>query len=60
MANFVTREVEIPKWLADAAEEKGVDLSEVLIEALEDEIGYDAVPDEETMAAVEEYTKWFG
>ena len=60
MANFVTREVEIPQWLADAAEKNGIDLSEVLTEALENEVGYDAIPDGETLDAIDEFTKWFG
>lgn len=36
---LVTIEVELPKWLADKADELGIDLSEVLITALKKELG---------------------
>lgn len=32
-------EVELPKWLADKADELGIDLSEVLVIALKKELG---------------------
>lgn len=36
---LVTVEVELPKWLADKADELGIDLSEVLVKALKKELG---------------------
>ena len=36
---LVTVEVELPKWLADKADEMGIDLSEVLVKALKKELG---------------------
>lgn len=35
----VTVEVELPKWLADKADELGIDLSKVLIKSLKKELG---------------------
>ena len=32
-------EVELPKWLADKADELGIDLSEVLVKSLKKELG---------------------
>lgn len=34
-----TVEVELPKWLADKADEMGIDLSEVLVKSLKKELG---------------------
>lgn len=36
---LVTVEVELPKWLADKADELGIDLSEVFVKALKKELG---------------------
>lgn len=36
---LVTVEVELPKWLADKADELGIDLSEVLVKSLKKELG---------------------
>lgn len=36
---LVTVEVELPKWLADKADELGLNLSEVLAKALKKELG---------------------
>ena len=36
---LVTVEVELPKWLADKADEMGIDLSEVLVKSLKKELG---------------------
>lgn len=36
---LVTVEVELPKWLADKADELGIDLSKVLVKALKKELG---------------------
>ena len=36
---LVTVEVELPKWLADKADELGIDLSGVLVETLKKELG---------------------
>lgn len=36
---LVTVEVELPKWLADKADELGIDLSEVLVKSLKRELG---------------------
>lgn len=35
----MTVEIELPKWLADKADELGLDLSEVLVNALKKELG---------------------
>ena len=35
---LVTVEVELPKWLADKADELGIDLSEVLVKAFKERI----------------------
>ena len=37
--DLVTVEVELPKWLADKADELGLDLSEVPVNALKKELG---------------------
>lgn len=36
---LVTVEIELPEWLADKADELGIDLSEVLVKALKKELG---------------------
>lgn len=36
---LMTVEVELPKWLADKADELGIDLSEVLVKSLKKELG---------------------
>lgn len=36
---LVTVEVKLPKWLADKADELGINLSEVLVKALKKELG---------------------
>ena len=36
---LVTVEVELPKWLADKADELNIDLSEVLVKTLKKELG---------------------
>ncbi len=36
---LMTVEVELPKWLADKADELGIDLSKVLVKALKKELG---------------------